>query len=156
SRDVELYSKAHEALVALTAKSEIWDDRRAMLADLEKSAPRWAAAIRAREPRDVHGAAELPGDAQGAWRWRQLEEELDCRAKQDEQDIMRKLKDARDALRRTTIELIDASAWLAQLRRTDLSARQALIGWSDTQKKIGKGTGKRVPELQAQSRDLLT
>jgi len=156
SRDVEAYGKTHEALVALISKAEIWDDRRAMLADLAQSAPKWAAAIRARDPRDVHGAAELPGDAPGAWRWRQLEEELDRRAKQDETEIMRKLQDARDALRRTTTELIDASAWLAQLRRTDLAARQALIGWSDTQKKIGKGTGKRVPELQAQARDLLT
>jgi very-short-patch-repair endonuclease len=46
-------------------------------------------------------------------------------------------------------------AWLAQLRRTDLRARQALQGWADTQRKIGKGKGKRTPQLQAKARQLL-
>ncbi|MFS8064294.1 MAG: AAA domain-containing protein, partial [Luteimonas sp.] len=62
----------------------------------------------------------------------------------------------RDALREATGQLIDRSAWLGQLRRTNLAARQALQGWADTQRKIGKGTGKRVPELQAKARELLT
>jgi hypothetical protein len=59
------------------------------------------------------------------------------------------------ALRECTTELIDRRAWLGQLRRTDLPARQALQGWADTQRKIGKGTGKRAPALQAEARRLL-
>ena len=51
---------------------------------------------------------------------------------------------------RPTVDLVDRRAWLAQLRRTGLEARQALIGWADTQRKIGKGTGKRAPALQLQ------
>ena len=54
------------------------------------------------------------------------------------------------------MELVDRRAWLAQLRRTGLEARQALIGWADTQRKIGKGTGKRAPALQLKARELLT
>src|SRR5262249_36487865 len=36
-----------------------------------------------------------------------------------------------------------------QLGRTTLQQRQALIGWLDTIKKIGKGYGKRVTRLRA-------
>jgi very-short-patch-repair endonuclease len=154
SRDVHAYEAAYEALVALVEKRRLWKERRDLIALLETCAPGWAAAVRLR--RDVHGGTRVPDDASGAWQWRQLEQELDRRSRLDEVDIARRLTSARTALRRTTIELIDASAWLAQLRRTDLQARQALIGWSDTQKKIGKGTGKRVPELQARARELLS
>jgi very-short-patch-repair endonuclease/DNA polymerase III delta prime subunit len=154
SRDVASYAEAWEALLALTRKREVWLERRRLLEILGRAAPGWAAAIRRRE--GVHGGTRVPDDVAGAWRWRQLDEELERRAKLDEREITRQLQGARESLRRTTIELIDASAWLAQLRRTDLAARQALMGWSDTQKKIGKGTGKRVPELQARARELLS
>jgi very-short-patch-repair endonuclease len=59
-------------------------------------------------------------------------------------------------LQEVTVQLVDRKAWLSQLRRTDLEARQALIGWADTQRKIGKGTGKRAPALQLKARELLT
>jgi len=58
-------------------------------------------------------------------------------------------------LRRTTADLIERKAWLAQVARVDLRARQALQGWADTQRRIGRGTGRRVPELLAEARRLL-
>jgi very-short-patch-repair endonuclease len=154
ARDVVLYRKTYDALLALTYKAQAWSERRRLLGLQESCAPGWASAIRLRQ--GIHGGTRVPDDVPGAWLWRQLEQELERRANLDERDITRKLGEARAALRRTTIELIDASAWLAQLRRTDLKARMALIGWSDTQKRIGKGTGKRVPELQARARELLS
>jgi hypothetical protein len=47
-------------------------------------------------------------------------------------------------------------AWFAQKSRTGFQEQQALIGWVHTQKKIGRGTGKRVPKLQAEARKLLS
>ena len=51
-----------------------------------------------------------------------------------------------------TAELIDRRAWGAQLRRVGVTERQALMGWLQTVKRIGKGTGKRAPKLTAQAR----
>ena len=154
ARDPAAYAEAYEAMVTVARKSQVWAERRRLLAQLETCAPAWATAIR--ERRGAHGGTRVPNDVPGAWRWRQLDQELERRARLDEQDVARRLGEARRALRATTVELIDVKAWLAQLRRTDLTARQALMGWSDTQKKIGKGTGKRVPELQAKARELLS
>src|SRR6185312_8440768 len=73
----------------------------------------------------------------------------------DEAALMRSMHAHSAQLRETTADLIDRRAWLGQIRRVDLRASQALQGWSLTQKKIGKGTGKRAPALQAEARKLL-
>lgn len=41
--------------------------------------------------------------------------------------------------------------FILKVRRTTLSQRQALVGWLDTVRKIGKGTGTRVPRLRAEA-----
>jgi very-short-patch-repair endonuclease len=152
-QDVALYAAAYEDLSTLTRKTAIWQERRRLLAIIDVTARGWGDVIRGRL--GIHGEPTVPADLRGAWRWRQLEEELDRRAGLDEHQIAGDLERARGELRATTIALIDVRAWLAQIRRTDLKAQQALIGWSDTQRKIGKGTGKRVPELQQRARELL-
>ncbi|MFN8669444.1 MAG: hypothetical protein U0164_19815 [Gemmatimonadaceae bacterium] len=98
---------------------------------------------------------DAPGEPVAAWKWRQFEEELTRRAGLDEVTLMTELHDLQRELRRVTAEVIDRRAWLGQLRRIDLTARQALQGWAQVQRRIGKGTGKRVPALQAEARRLL-
>ena len=152
-RDPVAYEAAAKALQVLRLKAERWRRRKELLGRLAECAPVWAAAVAGRE--GLHGADTVPGDAGAAWVWRQLRQEIDRRADLDEVSLTRRLRERREALRRTTTELIDRRAWLEQLRRADLSARQALQGWADTQRRIGRGTGKRVPELQARARELL-
>ncbi len=151
--DVAEYESAHAALQELAAKQAIWLRRKELLGRLAAVAATWASAIRRRE--GIHGAQTLPGDPQPAWRWRQLAQEIERRAGLDELALTRQLHQRRDELRGATAQLIDRKAWLAQLRRTDLPARQALQGWADTQRRIGRGTGRRVPEFQARARALL-
>ena len=151
--DATAYESAWTRLCDLRRKEPLCHRRRELLARLAQSASAWAMAIQNRL--SVHGLAELPGDPEVAWRWRQLHEEINRRAALDEVQLTRRLHQRRASLRDVTAELIDRRAWLGQLRRTDLNARQALQGWADTQKKIGKGTGKRVPALQAEARRLL-
>src|SRR5262249_42093422 len=127
--------------------------RRALLDRLCVAAPAWQSAIRLRA--EPHGGRSIPGDAQEAWRWRQLSQEIERRAALDELSLKSRVEQRRDELREMTAQLIDRRAWLGQLRRTDLNARLALQGWADTQRRIGKGTGKRVPEFQARARELL-
>jgi very-short-patch-repair endonuclease len=152
-RDAGAYEAALEALAALLAKREPAAERRALVDRVAGCAPAWAAELRGRE--GLHGAASAPGDPRAAWRWRQLAQEIERRAALDERALARELQARRQELRAATSELIDRRAWLAQLRRTRLSERQALQGWADTVRKIGRGTGKRVPELQAKARRLL-
>jgi very-short-patch-repair endonuclease len=153
SRDTVAFGDATSQLSELRTKEELYRRRTAILERLGVVAPEWARAIRRRE--GAHASDTVPGDAHLAWRWRQLRQEIDRRASLDEVALTRRLHQRRDELRTITTDLIDRRAWLGLFRRTDLRARQALQGWADTQKKIGKGTGKRVPEYQAKARVLL-
>ena len=49
-------------------------------------------------------------------------------------------------------------AWYHLLRKTegDKDMQQALQGWKQTVKKIGKGTGKNAPALKAKARELMS
>ena len=154
ARDVDAWAVARRELEAVGAKADAWQTRRSLLSRLAKDAQGWAEAIHARS--GVHAGVRPPVQASQAWKWRQVVEELERRAAVDEREVARQLERYRADLRDVTRALIDRKAWLAQLKRTDGAARRALIGWSDTQKKIGKGTGKRVPELQNEARKLLS
>ena len=62
------------------------------------------------------------------------------------------------AIQDVTAELIERKAWAAQLRHAErnLQQKQALVGWLDTIRKMGKGTGIRVPKLKAEASRLMT
>lgn len=152
-RDVAAWTAGRTALDDVSAKVEAWKRRRELLAKLRLAAPGWADAIHERKA--MHGTSRVPDGMRAAWRWRQIAEELERRARVDERAVAKELERRRTELRETTCALIDRMTWLAQLRRTGDDARRALLGWADTQKRIGKGTGKRVPALQAEARQLL-
>ncbi|MDQ3674301.1 MAG: hypothetical protein M3365_08005 [Gemmatimonadota bacterium] len=80
---------------------------------------------------------------------------MDRRSALDEVALTHHLHQRRTELTELTATYIDRRAWLGQIRRIDLPARQALQGWAQTQKRIGRGTGKRAPALQAEARRLL-
>jgi len=123
--------------------------RAELLKCLEKNAPAWSSAIRSRV--GIHGAP-IPPDAPGdAWVWRQLQDELERRASVSLEAIQTSIDRSTQDLRKVTVELIDRRAWGFQAKRTSLAQRQALIGWLDTIRKIGKGTGIRVPRLRIEA-----
>src|SRR5439155_18907800 len=127
--------------------------RRELLARLETSAPGWAGAIRARSA--PHDAKTVPGDPGAAWLWRQLHDELEFRGQTSLDALQVSAEQLTEELERVTAELIDRRAWTAQIRRTKLKQRQALRGWLDTMRKIGRGFGVRAPRLRAEARKLM-
>jgi very-short-patch-repair endonuclease len=147
--DTNRYREAYERLLELKSKQADLDLRRALLAKLESAAPAWAGAIRNRH--GVHGRGEPPHDAASAWTWRQLNDELDRRASVSLEVLQAKSEKLREQLRRVTVELIDRRAWSSQARRTSSRQRQALVGWLDTIRRIGKGHGIRVSLLRAEA-----
>jgi len=143
------YREAHERLLELKSKQADLDLRRALLAKLETAAPAWAGAIRNRT--GIHGRSEPPRDVASAWTWRQLNDELDRRSSVSLETLQGKNEKLREQLRRTTVELIDKRSWASQARRTSSRQRQALVGWLDTIRRIGKGHGIRVSLLRAEA-----
>jgi very-short-patch-repair endonuclease len=128
--------------------------RNILLAQLETAVPAWAAAIRARG--GPHGNATVPGDPSQAWMWRQIQDELNRRASVSIDELQTSIERLAAQLHTTTIELIDNRAWMFQAQRTSLPQRQALIGWLDTIRKIGKGTGIRAPRLRVEAAQKMT
>jgi very-short-patch-repair endonuclease len=147
--DANRYRDAHERLMELKSKQADLDLRGALLAKLETAAPAWAGAIRNRS--GVHGRGEPPRDAASAWTWRQLNDELDRRAGISLEALQGKSEKLGEQLRRATVELIDKRSWSSQTRRTSSRQRQALVGWLDTIRRIGKGHGVRVSLLRAEA-----
>lgn len=151
ARDVRAYQTAYQRLVQVSQQMADLVMRRDLLRRLEAAAPGWAAAIAAREA--PHTGPYLPGDPTAAWLWRQLKAELDARARISLDELQRQIAETRAELRRVTAELVECRAWAAQIRGTSLSQRQSLVGWLHTVRRIGRGTGKRVPRLRAQARE---
>ncbi len=147
--DSKGYSEGYERLLDLQRRYSDLERRRELLGRLEGVAPGWAAAIRARE--GDHGQGRVPGDAGAAWIWRQLHDELVRRGSVSLEELQSEIEKLREQLRLVTVELIDRKAWAFQTKRTSLRQRQALVGWLDTIRKIGKGHGIRVPYLRAQA-----
>jgi len=143
------YREAYERLLELKSKQADLDLRRALLAKLETAAPAWAGAIRNRT--GIHGRSEPPRDVASAWTWRQLNDELDRRSSVSLEALQGKSEKLREQLRRATVELIDKRSWASQARRTSSRQRQALVGWLDTIRRIGKGHGIRVSLLRAEA-----
>jgi len=151
--DVEGYRTAYENLIALLNKVPLFERRKKLIEILERSAPVWAEQIRNRE--GIHGRGNLPGNPDSAWLWRQLHDELERRSKVSMEELQDKIVYLSEKLRQLTGILVEKKAWTAQIRKTSLEQRQALQGWKSITKKIGKGTGKRVPYLLAEARRLM-
>ncbi|PYT50855.1 MAG: hypothetical protein DMG44_05105 [Acidobacteria bacterium] len=143
------YRDAYDRLLELKSRQADLDLRRALLTKLESAAPTWAGAIRNRTA--VHGRGEPPRDPAAAWSWRQLNDELDRRAGVSLEALQSKSEKLREQLRRATVGLIDKRAWSSQAHRTSSRQRQALVGWLDTIRRIGKGHGIRVSLLRAEA-----
>jgi len=151
--DLPKYREAYGTFEELHELDHVVRRRRALLGKIEAVAPQWAAQIRERV--SPHDKDTLPGSPKMAWRWRQLNDELDRRATASVDAIQRQIETLEAELLTTTQKLIEKQAWKAQIERIqeDKSRRQALIGWADTQRKIGKGYGKNVPKLRRKARE---
>jgi very-short-patch-repair endonuclease len=151
--DAQNYEAACHEIARLEGLHTAYDIRSELLAKLERTAPSWALAILKREK--PHDHDKPPGDVNAAWRWRQWCQELERRASVSMTDLQERLEKTEKDLREIAAKIIEHETWAAQCERTGLQAKQALMGFVQTIRKIGKGTGKRVPELLRKARELL-
>jgi len=142
ARDVDAYTAHHARLLELHRLQPALAERKALIDTLRGPAPDWASAVERRQA--AHGQPHPPGELDTAWRWTQLNQELDRRAALSVPDLQRQLEQQVQNLMTTTAELAEVRAWAALIRRVskDDAARQALNAWMAATKKLGQGTGK--------------
>jgi very-short-patch-repair endonuclease len=136
--------------VSLIDRRSAAAQRDQLLVRLSPVAPEWSEAIRLRLP--PHDGQLAPGDPVVAWEWRQLAQALDECSAHEVGPIIAEIGQLRGQLREQTTQLIDKLAWAAQSRKTTPPARQALSGYVELVKKIGKGTGRKAPRLREAAR----
>ncbi len=150
SRNINLHRQTSSRIAELHQRHQNYLRRRELLNRLEIAARGWAGAIRQRMP--PHASGTVPGNAPLAWLWRQLNDELEERAQVSIAELQKEIDSLVSELHRLTAGLIEASSWAHQIRRTGLAQKQALNGWVQTMQRIGRGTGRRVPQLLAEAR----
>ena len=156
ARDVPRYEDACAELERMCGKYELRQRRRELLSRLTPAAPQWAEAIRRRS--GVHGQETMPDTIADAWKWKQLSQIVADIVAEPYSKLQSDSIAFSRRYRKITAEYAEKSAWYHLMRRTedDLDMRQALIGWGQTIKRIGKGTGKNAPALKAKARQLMS
>jgi len=145
-QNITAYRDAYQQLQSLLSLSADYQQRLNLLNKLEQGAQQWAQALRLRQP-PHHAPLATDKDILHAWRWRQLHDELQYRQQLDLDSISRQLQQTTDDLQRVTAELISQKTWAHQVVAAE-PYRQHLIGWQQTQTKIGKGTGKQAQRFR--------
>ena len=153
--DSHTYRDAFAVLEATYAKTSLKAKREDYLNRLAPVAPQWAEAIRSRN--GIHGEAVLPSDIADAWKWKQYCGIIEEIIAEPFPELQKRSLALSKEYRKTTAKYAEKSAWYHLLQRTesDISMQQALIGWKQTVKKIGKGTGKNAPMYRAKARELM-
>jgi very-short-patch-repair endonuclease len=146
AKDPAAYRQTYDLLMAQHALGQIF-------AKVGAVAPEWASAVRNRV--QGHQGPVAPGDAAAAWRWRQFSDELDRRGAVDVAKLQQHIIKLETRVADVTGEIVADRTWAAQIKRTTPLQRKALVDWLQTIRKIGKGTGKKVPRLRAEARKLL-
>jgi very-short-patch-repair endonuclease len=153
AKDYREYDAAFRCLADLHTLGPIFERRRSLVERLRPAAPRWATAIDQRIP--PHVSPSPPGSGISAWKWLQFRQELERRASISIPGLQERIREIRGQIRRTTARLIEVRSWSAQCKRVGLEERQALQGWKDINRRIGRGTGRRAPGLRVEARRTL-
>ncbi len=156
NRNPELYEQKFDELTILYDKYEVKKQRAETLAKIEQIAPEWAYAIRNRV--GIHGETSCPQTIEDAWMWKQFAGIVDDITKEPFEDLQYKAVCLSKDLRAVTAVVAANSAWYHLLLRTErnLDMRQALQGWKQTMRKIGKGTGRNAPTLKKRAVELMS
>ena len=153
--DCEKYKIAFADLSMMYSKYELRYLREDLLRKMQLVAPQWADAVKHRD--GIHGQTEVPNRIEDAWKWKQLSIVIDELTSVSFSELQQKCSALSRKYRDVTALYAEKCAWYHMLERTegDLDMRQALQGWKQTVKKIGKGTGKRAPMYKAEARRLM-
>jgi very-short-patch-repair endonuclease/DNA polymerase III delta prime subunit len=147
------YLKEYEYLENLYNKEDVMKARKVILQEIEHYNQSWAEAISNRT--GIHGRSEMPPCIQEAWKYLQLKSQLTQLNAFDVNKTHAELKDLHSQIRENSKSLAYLKSWYNKLKSITPEQTQAIEGWRQTIKKIGKGTGKRAPMLMKKARELM-
>lgn len=151
--NIEKYEKAYDELTKLYAKKTIYKKRYDLLQQLESKAPEWADSIKNRM--GIHGGTTIPENVELAWKWNQLNNQIDRIGSIEPNSIQNEINKINESLMRNSRELAYEKSWYEKISKKTLKQTQAIEGWRQTIKQIGKLKGKNAPMLQKKARELM-
>lgn len=152
-KDIAEYEVYYEKLKDLYSKRKIYLMRVELLEKLGRIAPDWVDAVRKRE--GIHGKPIVPEDINLAWKWNQLNNQINRINSYDSNSIQKELNKLNEYLMKNARELAYKKAWFYKIRNNTPIQTQAIEGWRQTMKQVGKGTGKTAPMLLEKARKLM-
>lgn len=153
TKDVDLYEQHYVSLNELLKKENIYHHRKEILRRIALVAPNWSKAIEKRI--GIHGHSEIGFKPEEAWKCLQLKQQLDILLEENQSELSERLRKIQDAMIQNGRLLAFEKARLKTVRNLTLEQTQSINAWSSIQKQIGKGTGKRAPQLRKEARDLM-
>ncbi|MCQ6498038.1 hypothetical protein, partial [Vibrio parahaemolyticus] len=84
----------------------------------------------------------VPRHIELAWKWNQLNNQINRINSHDPNIIQREIDEINELLMKNARELAYEKAWYHQINNTTTEQTQAIRGWRQTMKQVGKGTGK--------------
>ena len=149
SRSAISYQAEISKLTALRLLEDDFLLRKSLIGKLLPFAQDWATILINRQEHITPKFDQM--EANAAWRWLQLNQELKRRAAISLEEIQVRVRRQTDELQQTTVDVVEQLAWSGLLSKVKSEEKQALLGWSAFVKRIGAGTGKLVPMLQRQA-----
>lgn len=151
--DENAYSGYLKALNSLIEKNEIAEKRMLLLSRIRVIAPTLAKQIEIRE--GIHSQNAMPEHLDEAWKHFQLRNQIERLDGLDPAKIQADIEQINVMLLKNARTLAFEKAWYEKIKNQTDKQNQALQGWRNTVKQIGKGTGKNAPMLKAKARELM-
>lgn len=153
--DLASYTNHFAAYTKFYTKYYVLNDRVSLLGKLGTIAPDWANQIKNRI--GIHGKSVVPNKIDKAWLWKQFSGVIDEITEEPFERLQTDSMVLNKRFKQATTRLSESLAWYHLLLKVegDVEKKQALQGWKMTQKKIGKGTGKKAPMYKREARKLM-
>jgi very-short-patch-repair endonuclease len=153
NENLEEYTERYKIIKILYDKYTIQRKRKILLEKLSANASEWALAVKNRN--GIHGNRTYPETISNAWKWKQFVGMLDEISDKSFETLQQENAELSKQLRKWTEKLVIEKSWYNVLLKIEQNPnmKQALIGWSQTVKKLGKGKGKNAAMYKAKLRE---
>ncbi len=153
AENVSEYEKAYANYKVIYDKHDLFCRRSQLIEELSKYAPKWSQAIKNR----TAAVVESYSDFRIAWKAMRLSYVLNELFADSLSEKEKRVEDLSKDLREITGRLVGKKAWLSMLSRicpNDVRL-SSLKSWLMSNKRVGKGTGKRANIYRLQARECL-
>lgn len=153
SHNISSYGDRLKMLNLLIGKRDIASKRALLISKIRSVAPVLALEIEKRK--GVHFGSSIPEYFDNAWKHFQIRNQFERLDSVDPEKIQMDIEQHNGALLKNARTLAYEKAWYEKIHNQTDKQNQALQGWRNTIKQIGKGTGKKAPMLKAKARELM-